>query len=59
MKESKQLAISSELISELLTDMRLRGVQYRRIQTGPTLAWHLIQDQDTLTFTMWLWEQLY
>lgn len=38
MKESMQFAISSELISELLTGMRLRGVQYRRIQTGPTFG---------------------
>ncbi|PJE53449.1 AraC family transcriptional regulator [Marinomonas sp. BSi20584] len=38
MKENKQFAISSELISELLTGMRLRGVQYRRIQTGPTFG---------------------
>ncbi|SDH79563.1 AraC-type DNA-binding protein [Pseudomonas flavescens] len=29
-----QFALSSDLISELLTGMRLRGVQYRRIQTG-------------------------
>jgi AraC-like DNA-binding protein len=30
-----QFALSSDLISELLTGMRLRGVQYRRIQAGP------------------------
>ena len=29
---------SSDLISELLTGMRLHGVQYRRIQTGPTFG---------------------
>lgn len=28
----------SDLISELLTGMRLHGVQYRRIQTGPTFG---------------------
>ncbi|MGN7773805.1 AraC family transcriptional regulator [Phyllobacterium sp. 22552] len=28
-------ALSSDLVSELLSGMRLRGVQYRRIQTGP------------------------
>ncbi|WOI46486.1 AraC family transcriptional regulator [Acidovorax sp. BLS4] len=31
-------ALSSGLISELLTGMRLRGVQYRRVQTGPTFG---------------------
>lgn len=31
-------ALSSELINELLTGMRLRGVRYRRIQTGPTFG---------------------
>lgn len=30
-----QFALSSGLISELLTSMRLRGVQYRRIHAGP------------------------
>lgn len=38
MTEQKQFALSSDLISELLTGMRLRGVQYRRIQTGPTFG---------------------
>lgn len=28
-------ALSSDLVSELLSGIRLRGVQYRRIQTGP------------------------
>src|SRR6478752_491461 len=28
-------ASSSDLISELLTSMRLRGVQYRRVHAGP------------------------
>ncbi len=28
-------ALSSDLVSELLSGMRLRGVQYRRIQAGP------------------------
>lgn len=31
-------ALSSDLISELLTGLRLRGVQYRRVQTGPTFG---------------------
>lgn len=35
MTEHEQFALSSDLISELLTGMRLRGVRYRRIQTGP------------------------
>ena len=35
MNEPQQFAISSDLISELLTGIRLRGVQYRRVQTGP------------------------
>ncbi|MGW5930389.1 AraC family transcriptional regulator [Streptomyces anulatus] len=30
-----QFALSSDLISELLTSMRLRGVRYRRVQVGP------------------------
>jgi len=38
MTEKIQCAVSSELISELLTGMQLRGVQYRRIQTGPTFG---------------------
>lgn len=38
MTESGQFALSSELMSELLTGMRLRGVQYRRIQTGPSFG---------------------
>ncbi|MCL2894338.1 AraC family transcriptional regulator [Brenneria tiliae] len=38
MTEKDKFAISSELISELLTGMRLRGVQYRRIQTGPSFG---------------------
>ena len=35
---SDHFALSSDLISELLTGMRLRGVQYRRIQTGPSFG---------------------
>lgn len=35
MNEQEQFALSSDLISELLTGMRLRGVEYRRIQVGP------------------------
>lgn len=38
MTEQEQFSLSSDLISELLTGMRLRGVQYRRIQTGPTFG---------------------
>ncbi|MBW8091835.1 MULTISPECIES: AraC family transcriptional regulator [Streptomyces] len=30
-----QYALSSDLISELLTSMRLRGVRYRRVHAGP------------------------
>ncbi|MEU8874952.1 AraC family transcriptional regulator [Streptomyces javensis] len=30
-----QFALSSDLISELLTSMRLRGVRYRRVHAGP------------------------
>lgn len=33
-----QFALSSDLINELLRGMRLRGVQYRRIQAGPTFG---------------------
>jgi AraC-like DNA-binding protein len=33
-----QFALSSDLINELLRGMRLRGVEYRRIQTGPTFG---------------------
>ena len=35
MAETVAFALSSELISALLTGMRLRGVQYRRVQAGP------------------------
>ncbi|OON40258.1 AraC family transcriptional regulator [Izhakiella australiensis] len=38
MKTQMPFALSSELISELLTGMRLNGVQYRRIQTGPAFG---------------------
>ena len=31
---NKHFALSSDLVSELLLEMRLRGVQYRRLQTG-------------------------
>lgn len=34
MNATDAFALSSDLISELLTGMRLRGVQYRRIQVG-------------------------
>lgn len=40
MNSTDPFALSSDLISELLTGMRLRGVQYRRIQTGPTFGLH-------------------
>lgn len=33
-----QFALSSDLINELLRGMRLRGVEYRRIQAGPTFG---------------------
>ncbi|MBC3372354.1 AraC family transcriptional regulator [Pseudomonas sp. SWRI92] len=33
-----QFALSSELINELLRGMRLRGVEYRRIQAGPAFG---------------------
>lgn len=35
MNAKEHFALSSDLISELLVGMHLRGVQYRRIQTGP------------------------
>lgn len=38
MVEPEHFALSSDLISELLTGMRLRGIQYRRVQTGPTFG---------------------
>ncbi|WP_041709611.1 AraC family transcriptional regulator [Advenella kashmirensis] len=38
MTQQNPFALSSELISELLAGMRLRGVQYRRIQTGPSFG---------------------
>ena len=38
MSKQNQLSPSSNLVSELLTGMRLRGVQYRRIQTGPAFG---------------------
>ena len=38
MSVPNHFALSSDLISELLTGMRLRGVQYRRIQTGSTFG---------------------
>ena len=33
-----QFALSSDLINELLRGMRLRGVEYRRIQAGPSFG---------------------
>ena len=38
MSKQNQISPSSNLVSELLTGMRLRGVQYRRIQTGPAFG---------------------
>lgn len=38
MTKKKQVFLSSSLVSELLMGMRLRGVQYRRIQAGPTFG---------------------
>ena len=38
MTKKNQILLSSSLVSELLMGMRLRGVQYRRIQTGPTFG---------------------
>lgn len=35
MNAADQFALSSDLINELLRGMRLRGVEYRRIQAGP------------------------
>ncbi|WP_194206671.1 AraC family transcriptional regulator [Superficieibacter sp. 1612_C1] len=40
MSQSPSFALSSELISELLTGMRLRGVQYRRVVTGQAFGLH-------------------
>lgn len=34
-RDTEQSALSSDLISELLTSMRLRGVRYRRVHAGP------------------------
>ena len=38
MSKQNQIFPLSNLVSELLTGMRLRGVQYRRIQTGPAFG---------------------
>lgn len=38
MPTDNAFALSSELINELLRSMRLRGVQYRRIQAGPVFG---------------------
>lgn len=38
MTKNNPVFLSSSLVSELLMGMRLRGVQYRRIQTGPTFG---------------------
>ncbi|SDV47253.1 AraC family transcriptional regulator [Chitinasiproducens palmae] len=38
MNTTDRFALSSELISELLSGMRLHGVHYRRIQTGPVFG---------------------
>jgi AraC-like DNA-binding protein len=38
MMPADQFALSSDFINELLRGMRLRGVEYRRIQAGPTFS---------------------
>lgn len=38
--EASRFALSSDLISELLTSMRLRGVRYRRVHAGPRFGLH-------------------
>ncbi|OEZ64656.1 RCS-specific HTH-type transcriptional activator RclR [Janthinobacterium sp. HH103] len=38
MSKQNQIFPLSNLVNELLTGMRLRGVQYRRIQTGPVFG---------------------
>ncbi|OEZ87643.1 RCS-specific HTH-type transcriptional activator RclR [Janthinobacterium sp. HH106] len=38
MSKQNQIFPLSNLVNELLTGMRLRGVQYRRIQTGPAFG---------------------
>lgn len=38
MLASQDYALPPHLISELLAGMRLRGVQYRRVQTGPSFG---------------------
>lgn len=38
MNSLDQFALSSDLINELLRGMRLRGVEYRRIQAGPSFG---------------------
>ena len=35
---AEQFALASDLINELLRGMRLRGVEYRRIQTSPSFG---------------------
>lgn len=35
---SMPVAVWSDVVSEMLTGMRLRGVQYRRVQTGPAFG---------------------
>lgn len=38
MSKHQDFSLSSSLVSELLTGIRLRGVEYRRIQTGPAFG---------------------
>jgi len=38
MSKQQDFSLSSSLVSELLTGIRLRGVEYRRIQTGPAFG---------------------
>jgi hypothetical protein len=55
---NKHFALSSELISELLLEMRLRGVQYRRLQTGSEFGVGLATDRDMPIFITSLWALL-
>ncbi len=55
---NKHFALSSELISELLLEMRLRGVQYRRYRLALSLVSVLAIDRAMPIFTTLLWERL-
>ncbi|MFE3824476.1 AraC family transcriptional regulator [Streptomyces sp. NPDC059092] len=45
-----QFALSSDLISELLTSMRLRGVRYRRVHVGPRFGLHFDAEPGRASF---------